>query len=204
MWEIFIFVNPIGNRCLKTEKTIIQFTQQHKINAHFKFVALNNVYAVDDYILRNHLDIHSIALRNQITQNIHQATLYYTAATFQGNRKGRNFLMLLQDEINLKHYKFSTELVRFVARKVGLDWPTLVQDKNSQLISSQCQLDRNKAAQFEINATPAIVIYDYSNHLYEQGVLIKSCSPPQLVSYLNKLVKQDYQILHNQQLHMLE
>ena len=38
MWEIFIFVNPIGNRCLKTEKTIIQFTQQHKINAHFKLL----------------------------------------------------------------------------------------------------------------------------------------------------------------------
>ena len=104
-------------------------------------------------------------------------------------------------------YVFFILICRRPPRSTLCPYTTLfrsVQDKNSQLISSQCQLDRNKAAQFEINATPAIVIYDYSNHLYEQGVLIKSCSPPQLLSYLNKLVKQDYQILRNQQLHMLE
>ncbi|MBA1435033.1 DsbA family protein [Bombilactobacillus bombi] len=204
MWEIFIFVNPIGNRCLTTEKTIIKFANKHKVSAHFKFIALNNVYAIDDYMRRKHLDLNNINLRNQITQKIHQATLFYKAATFQGNRKGRQFLMQLQDDVNLKHQEFNEQLVQNVAQQVGLDWSTLLADKDSQLALNQCRLDQQKAASFGITATPATVIYDYSSYFCEQGVLIKSCTLTQLREFLNNLIKKDYQILLDRRLHMLE
>ncbi|MCO6541807.1 MAG: DsbA family protein [Lactobacillus sp.] len=204
MWEIFIFVNPIGNRCLTTEKTIIQFAQQHKMSVHFKFIALNNVYAIDDYMQRNNLDLHNITLRNKVTEKIHQATLFYKAATFQGNKKGRNFLMSLQDAININHLTFNLDLVKSLAHQAHLDWETLVADKDSQLAFTQCQIDQQKAAQFKITAPPTTVIYDYSNYLCEQGVIIQACSLAQLQTFLNKLIKKDYQILLDRQLHTLE
>lgn len=208
MWEVFVFVNPIGQRCLKTEQLIIDFAKKHHINAHFKFVALNNFLSMDHYLKNNNYNLHDINLRNKLTNDVYQATLYYKAATFQGNKKGRQFLINLQHAINFQSQKFTIQLMQTIAQSVNLDWRTMVKDAKNELTLSQCIEDQKIASELGINETPTTVIYDYSQNQEAQAFCLKNCSPIELTTVLKSLISDtnlnDQQIAANPVLHLVK
>ncbi|UQS81732.1 DsbA family protein [Bombilactobacillus folatiphilus] len=187
MWEVFVFVNPIGQRCLRTEQAIIDFAKEHHINAHLKFIALNNFISIDNYLKNNHYNLRDINLRNHLTRDIYQATVYYKAATFQGNKSGRQFLIDLQHAINFQGQNFSVDLVKQIALDNHLDWTSLQQDVQSELTLNQCLEDQKIASELKITNTPTSVIYDYSGSK-NKGLCIPNCSQYELHLALNSLL----------------
>lgn len=187
MWEIFIFVNPMGNRCLKTEKCIIDFAKQNNITAHFQFIALGNINVVNRFMRRNNMDPCDLKLRNKITKNIYDATLYCKAANFQGKRKGRQFIMTLQNSINIDHKEYSVKLLKEIAAKTKIDWNTLSTDMKDPFTTDQCKDDQRKANEIGINTTPATVIYDYDTPCSQNAMLIQSCTMQEFHAALDDL-----------------
>ncbi|UQS83276.1 DsbA family protein [Bombilactobacillus thymidiniphilus] len=204
MWEVFSFINPIGNHCLKTEQTIIEFANKHNIKAHFRFIALSSFQTVNNYIQNNNFDIHNIDLRNEITQKTYRTTLLYKAATLQGNKKARAFLMSMQNALNVDNKEFNNQLAYDISQEVGLNWEALEKDSHSDLILKQCFADQQRASELGVSSTPSTIIYDYSKPCDESGVFIDRCSIDDLDSLMDNLVKSDQIAAQTPDLHIVE
>ena len=111
MIELFVFVNPIGNTCLNTERLIMTALNRHAAEAHLTIIPLTNLTVVSDYLKRRHLNMHDLALRNDLTQITQQAVQDVKTASLQGMRRGRSFLMTLQHYINIEGCDYTAELV---------------------------------------------------------------------------------------------
>lgn len=203
MWEVFIFINPIGKSGLTVEKALINFNKKHNIAVHLTFVPLSSVQIVNNYIKYNHLNQHDLKLRNQITQNITLATHCYKAATLQGKRKSRQFLMSLQEAVDFEKRPFNIDLVKEIATQSHLDVAAMLADQNSNFTAQQCLQDQQRANQLNIQTTPSIVVFDYSNAEDDQGVIIEAETGAQLAPFLNKLVSQRH-VQQNPDLHILD
>lgn len=171
--EVFMFVNPIGGVCLETERNILQSLNSHQQKARINVVPLANLQIVTDYLKRSNLDLHDLQLRNHIANITYQSLLDYKAASFQGKRRAREFLLNLQRHINKDHEKYSDELVSIAAAEAKLDLKTFTEDRQSKLVKDLCEADRQLASELNVRRTPSTVLVDYRHNVDGDGVLIE-------------------------------
>jgi predicted DsbA family dithiol-disulfide isomerase len=180
-----MFANPIGGHCLTTEVNIMRGLKQHQQRAQINLVPMTNMRIVTDYLQINHLDDHDLALRNQVMTITYQSMLDFKAASFQGNKKARAFIMSLQEHLcdaGLSHY--SDQLVEQIADEVQLDQDTFWDDRKGQLVQDLCHADRQLANDLGVLKTPSTVFVDYRHNPDGDGILINGSVSQVLIDQL--------------------
>lgn len=175
VFELYLFVNPIGLKCLNSEQEVLRFIESLEIHegykVHFRFLTFHNFNTVTQYMKRLNMPTSDLQLRNQIYQTIYDASLAYKAALMQGKKRGRKFLMLLQKELNINLSEYSTELIKEVAKGANLDVEMFLEDKASPFVKNSYEADQKTAQEMNISNNPSLVIFDNLNQQF--GVLLE-------------------------------
>lgn len=193
-----MFVNPIGGVCLETERNIIQSLNSHQQKARINVVPLTNLQIVTDYLQRSNMDLHDLELRNHIATVTYHSLLDYKAASFQGKKKARNFLLSLQKHINKDHEQYCADLVQLAASEAGLDLKTFADDRQSKLVKDLCEADRQLASELNVKNTPSTVLVDYRHNIDGDGILIEGCVERELIDQIVEDRLDSYQQIINQ------
>ncbi|AZP05050.1 DsbA family protein [Jeotgalibaca ciconiae] len=172
IYEVYLFVNPIGLKCYQAEQEVLKFIEDmDHIKIHFRFITFHNFNTVSQYMKRLNLPSNNLQLRNQIYHTIYDACLAYKAALMQGKKRGRNFLLLLQKELTSHPIEYSDELLVKVAKGARLDVDMFFEDKASDFVKNSYESDQQIAQEMNIMRTPSLVIFDNLNQHY--GVLLE-------------------------------
>lgn len=175
MIEIYLFINPIGGRCLSIEKQITELMKKNDLKIQLRLIPLMNLHTISDLLTREGLSKKDIHKRNKLSDVIYSASLDVKAAQLQGKKRGRIFLMKLQEELAKKKAPYSKELVHRLFSEVGGDMETFVEDRSSELVKELFIADQQIARDMSIPKHPTAVIYNCVND-EGTGVRIEGCS----------------------------
>lgn len=163
MWEVFLYINPLCSYCLKVERSIIDFTRKNNIDTQYHFVTTFNMATITDYMLMKGYKPADLEKRNEVTENIYEAALLYKAAACQGNKKARNFLMNIQNEVNVLDKPFNEETFKLAVDKSGLDFKAIITEKNSEAVKRAVKKDQELTCEMRIEKAPTVVVFDDDN-----------------------------------------
>ena len=169
--EIYLFINPIGSACYQAEKGLLDFIESSEDKIHFHFIPVHNFKTFSDYMKAKKIQKNDLNLRNKHFFQIYEACLAYAAASMQGKKKGRVFLMKLQHAIAIDDQPFSEKLIYDIALKSNLDIEMFSEDKQSEFAKTAFESDQKVAREMHVLSNPSCVIFNdqSSNH----GVLIE-------------------------------
>ncbi|WP_057764962.1 DsbA family protein [Companilactobacillus tucceti] len=171
MWEVFLYINPLCSYCLKVEQAIIDFTRKHDIETQYHFVTTNNMETINEYMQLKGYQLCDLQNRSKVSTDIYEAASLYKAASCQGNKKARNFLMNLQEQINVLDNPFNAESVKVAINDSGLDYEAIMEDKQSECVEQGIQRDQQLAIEMNITKAPTVVVFDLNNE-DRPGVMI--------------------------------
>lgn len=175
MLEVFLFVNPIGYRCLSIEHTLKKVLSELNTPATFTFVPYVSVPVVNTYMTFNHLDKLNLPLRNRLTQNAYAATLDFKAVSFQGRHKSRQFLMNLQYLINVDKQNYNQETIKEALRQANVDLDWFLEERRNPELKQLCAADEALINEYHITDTPTLIAYNHASHTNQNGILVENC-----------------------------
>lgn len=152
-------------------KNILTFvkTRNEKVNLHI--LPLLNLNSFN-YYMKNHPSAgKDLNVRNRLFSQTYDFCLSYIAASMQGKKKGRNFLVALQEAVLEQERAYSEELVLEIAEKTKLDLPMFVEDKASEFAQTTFKSDQKVARDMNVSAVPITVMYN--ENVYEYGLLLE-------------------------------
>lgn len=155
--EVYLFVNPLGARCMRSERNIMKLADHLNQKVSFQFVPLLNQQIVEQALASSHPTLEQ---RNACFDTYYQAVLAYKAALFQGKRKGRQFLLNLQSAVITRHEALSEDLTLQAARDCRLDLEMFQEDCQSDLAKQAFQTDQKLAAEMKIEHSSSAVIFN--------------------------------------------
>ncbi|GCF94028.1 DsbA family protein [Enterococcus florum] len=180
MIEIYLFINPIGEKCYGLERKILELIDKHDLKIQLRLIPLMNLHTITDFMERKGLSKQDIAARNALSKNIYSACLDVKAAQLQGKKKGRDFLLRLQEEVAINQLPYSPELSRSLFKEVGGDMETFCEDRSSEFILDAFVSDQQIAREMDITQHPSAVIYNCVSD-DDSGVRIEGCDSIQHV-----------------------
>lgn len=183
MIEIYLFINPIDSTCFQAEKEVLKFVEKSTGKIRVNFIPVHNLSTVTQYLSANNLPKCDLKLRNAIHSETYDICLYYTAATMQGKKKGRNFLLELQSALFEENKPFSEELVLESAKKAKLDIPMFLEDKELDFTKTSFDADQKVAREMNAFNAPSCVLF--SEHHKEHGLLIEEGITVELLQALH-------------------
>ncbi|HIW71919.1 MAG TPA: DsbA family protein [Candidatus Levilactobacillus faecigallinarum] len=157
MLEVYLFVNPLGARCMRSEQNIMKLADHLNSKVSFQFVPLLNQQIVERALASSHP---TLTQRNACFKTYYQAILAYKAALFQGKRKGRQFLLNMQDAVVSEHQSLSQDLTLDLAKQCHLDMDMFQEDCSSDLAKQAFQTDQKLAAEMKIEQPSSAVIFN--------------------------------------------
>ncbi|WP_414839954.1 DsbA family protein [Carnobacterium sp. TMP28] len=164
--EIYLFINPIGSACYQAEKGLLDFIESSENKIHFHFIPVHNFKTFSDYMKAKKIPKNDLDLRNKHFFQIYEACLAYAAASMQGKKKGRMFLMGLQQAIHIDEKLFSQKLVLEIAKQSNLDIEMFSEDKESEFAKTAFEADQKVAREMHVLSNPSCVVFNdqSSNH----------------------------------------
>ena len=115
-----------------------------------------------------------IELRTELSQEIHSAALDVKAAHLQGKKRGRDFLVELQETVGEQKQPYSKKLAIQLFTKVGGDLEMFLEDRQSAFVQEAFLTDQQIAHEMEITLHPSAVIYNYGSDC-DAGIRIEGC-----------------------------
>ncbi|API89119.1 hypothetical protein BKP56_07565 [Marinilactibacillus sp. 15R] len=177
--EIFLFINPLGANSFDAEETIEAFSKERDERVKISFVPLLNFNSVKKQLLNEKAVQTSIENRNKMYTDSFNASLAFAAASMQGKKKARKFLMTLQKNIIENNNTFSKSLVLKSAQAAKLDIEMFEEDFNSDLVKTAFTKDQKLAQEMSVQDTPACVLFTRNGEEY--GYRIDSIISKQLL-----------------------
>ncbi|GAX08450.1 dithiol-disulfide isomerase [Secundilactobacillus silagincola] len=171
MLEVYLFINPLGSRCMKSEKCILRLADQIFGDISYQFIPLLNPQMIDQHLKATNQDCHDLNLRNEQFDLHYRTILDYKAALFQGKKKGRLFLLNLQNQIVDQGQPYSDKLVLEVAKHVHLDLDMFSEDRQSELARRAFQADQRLASEMNV-ADPSTAIL-YNADVSDYGLMLE-------------------------------
>lgn len=165
VFEVFLFVNPLGDACLNCEEEVLKFVQQTDKKVYFRFITTSDMQTFNNYIKALDKPI-SLAERNTLYLAHQEVCKGYKAALLQGKKVGREFLMKIQDYFGRQGNPYSHEKMLEIAQSNRIDTDMWLQDFNSDLTNESIVADAKLARQMQISANPTVVVFDNINYKY--------------------------------------
>lgn len=156
--EIFLFINPISESSFKMEKEVLKFIGIYEKDAQMSILPYHNPQTLFNYMQRNQMPTQSTQLWNTLQNDIYHVSLAYIAATIQGKKKGRNFLMDVQEQIVDQDKPLSKKLLIEAAKKARLDIEMFLSDFHSSFTQSLFHLDQEVSKTMGATDTPTCVL----------------------------------------------
>ncbi|KAF1296391.1 GTP pyrophosphokinase [Enterococcus sp. JM4C] len=172
MIEIYLFINPLGSICYHTEKQILDFVENGSKKIQFRFIPLVNLRTIGDLMKREGKSPNDIKERNRLFETIFSASLDYKAAQLQGKKKGRHFLLRLQEAVGCHGEEYSKKLVEKLVVETGGDLEMFLEDRQSEFVKEAFYSDQQIAREMDITQHPSAVVYNFSYNR-EFGVLVE-------------------------------
>lgn len=170
MLELHLFVNPLGTRCLQCEEDVLKADRQLSIKLNYQFIPLFNMKTISNTINLYHLNPHDLAIRQQVTQTLNQVILDYKAALFQGRKRGRQYLVLLQTALIKQGFHYNEQLIEKLAHDARLDLEMFFEDRQGQLAKQAFRQDQKLASDLGISEAATAVIFNTDDSEY--GLMI--------------------------------
>lgn len=174
MIEIYLFVNPIGKKCLSIERRIIDLINEYDMKIQLRLIPIMNLKTISEFMQRIGASDKDLQLRTELSQEIHSAALDVKAAHLQGKKRGRDFLVELQKTIGEQKQPYSKKLTIQLFTKVGGDLEMFLEDRHSDFVQEAFLTDQQIAHEMEITSHPSAVIYNYGGDC-DAGVRIEGC-----------------------------
>ena len=162
MLDMYLFINPLGSACYHTEQNILKLGDSLNEKINFIFVPLMNFKTINDVMCRMNIPLNNVDIRNRLSENIYHSSIDFKAASFQGKKKGRNFLLNVQQLVVNDQKDYNFETIKLAAQKSGLDWDIFEQDRHSKLAIEAFKQDQELATEMNVTEHPTIVVYDCS------------------------------------------
>ena len=172
IFELFLFVNPLGTYCYRCENELLKFVRNSEFKVHYHFLTFHNLQTVNQYMKNQKLPVTDLDLRNYIYMKIYDAALSYKAALLQGKRLGHQFLIELQQQIHQHKREYNDDLLEEILNKIEIDKKMFYEDKSSSAVKKAYDRDLQIAQEMNVTHTPSLVIFDNSNQPY--GLLLAS------------------------------
>lgn len=198
IFELFLFVNPIGKTCLNCEREVMQFVHDTNKKVYIRFIASNNFQVFSNSLKNKENKPHSLHERNDMYYSAHKIAMAFKAGLLQGRKKGRRMLMNMQEHFGKKGHPFSQdELIRIVKQDQTLDLDMWLEDISSPLTLSSYQDDQKLTKQMSIETTPTLVIFD--NYNYQYGLKIdRDITAKNIEKVINHMYEMSKTNYHNQ------
>lgn len=160
MLEVFLFIDPIGQRCHQAEQALTSLAQELKTQVQLHFVPLLNFRIIESFMKEQQLDQSNLALRNQLFEAAYQIALDFKAAQFQGNKKARAMLMREQELFAANDRRYIPAMAHQCVTELKLDEAEFNEDRQMQAMVSCFTSDQNIAQEMGVTETPAAVLID--------------------------------------------
>ncbi|MGX7140659.1 DsbA family protein [Facklamia languida] len=162
-FDFYLFVNPLGRKCYAFEQEILKVKTLISSKINLNILCIHNESVINDFIQRLGYQPGNLALRNELYTKLYQSALAIKAASFQGKRKGRNFLMAFQKEICAELSRVSEETIYSIAEDCQLDLDLFDEDFHSDFVKELYFKDLRIAKSMGVKRTPTLVIFDSMN-----------------------------------------
>lgn len=171
MFEIFLFINPIGIYCYDTEKLIRNTVDELGIDVCYHYIPIANVCLVKDDIIRRRKDGQKLPDISSISTVTYEALRNYHAIKLSyGNKKARRYLYELQKYLSKDASVYSPELFQKIIDKLNIKASTINTIKQGDYLKASIEDDQKLANQWNIKSTPTIVLFDENDD--QNGVLL--------------------------------
>lgn len=169
--EFYIFMNPMEKSSLENIKNILTFvkTRNEKVNLHI--LPVLNLNSFNYYMKKNHVAENDLDVRNHLFAQTYDFCLAYIAASMQGKKKGRNFMIALQEAVLEQGRTYTEELVLEIATETKLDIPMFLEDKASDFAQATFKSDQKVARDMNVASVPSTVMYN--ENVYDYGLLLE-------------------------------
>ena len=205
MIEIYLFVNPLGKCCFKLEQQLLQFIgeeygKKSKDKMQFRFLPLVNLQTIGHVMQSNGISQKNLTERNQLFSMTYSAALDCKAAQFQGKKKGRQFLIKLQEAVGCRKLPYSPALAESLFAEIGGDLKMFKEDRQSEFVKEAFFSDQKIAREMGITKHPLAVVYNYSCE-HDFGVLIEGSNTVRRIKEICKTKDDSYQVFDGEHLH---
>lgn len=192
--EVFLFVNPLGRTCYESEKFVEAFSAERDEKVKVRFVPILNIRSIGNLVKGNYDS--SLSNRNQLYTESYNASLAFQAASMQGRKKGRKFLMKLQQSVIKDGSAVTRELMLQIAEALNLDIEMFEEDLESELSRTAFNKDQKLALEMGVTESPSCVVY--SSKDTTSGYRIDSSITKQLLHGLcnDQAEKNDQAVTH--------
>ncbi|MEC6749078.1 DsbA family protein [Marinilactibacillus sp. XAAS-LB27] len=161
--EIFLFVNPLGVKSYEAEEVIETFSKERDEKVKIRFVPLLNFKSVKKQLLDEKYNSTSVENRNRLYTDSFNASLAFAAASMQGKKKARTFLMNLQESILNSNGFLTKSMMLDCAESAKLDTDMFEEDLESDLAKAAFTKDQKLAEEMAVKDTPACVLFNGSD-----------------------------------------
>lgn len=173
MFEIFLFINPIGFYCYDTENKIHETVNELDLNACLHFVPLANVNIIRDDMIRRRCNAQPLCDFSFYTLTTNQALRAYHAIKIAyGNRKARQFLFTIQEKLNHGTNYCNLDLLISVMQEMRLNLERIDTLQKSEYVQDSINEDLALAKQWNIKKAPTTIIFN-ENAASESGILLE-------------------------------
>lgn len=172
MIEFYLFINPMEKDSFENIQNILTFTntRQEKVKLHI--LPLLNLPSFNDFMFKHNLPEKDLDMRNRLFSQTYDMCLSFIAASMQGKKKGRNFLLHLQEAMFNQNRTYSQELILEVAVQTKIDVPMFMEDKASDFVKTTFTSDQKVAREMNVETTPSCVMFNDS--MFEHGLLLEN------------------------------
>lgn len=172
MFEIFLFVNPIGVYCYDTEVLIKNAIDELNIESFFHFIPITNSKVIKEDIIRRKAKGQIINDIPEYTMASYQTLRNYHAIKFlYGNRKARYYLVNLQKAISGDFNVYSQDLPEQVALDLGINYNRINNSKFSKYLDDSIQKDKEIARNYNVKNIPTTIIFNENGNY--TGILLE-------------------------------
>lgn len=172
MIEFYLFINPMEKDSLENIQNILTFTKTRQEKVKIHILPLLNLPSFNYFMYRHNLSEKDLDMRNKLFSQTYDMCLSFIAASMQGKKKGRNFLLLLQEAVLNKNRTYSEELILEIAEQTKIDIPMFIEDKVSDFVKTTFTADQKVAREMNVETTPSCVMFNDS--MYEYGLLLEN------------------------------
>ncbi|MDF7638548.1 DsbA family protein [Lactobacillus sp. ESL0791] len=172
MFEVFLFINPIGIYCYDTENLIKKTIDDLNVDVCFHYIPLVNSEVIKSDIIRRTKDGQNISNISKYTIAAYQSLKYYHAIKLNyGNKKARSFLFQLQKAINRNFAVYTPALPIKIAKELKLDSKSITSYQDTNYIFDSINEDKMLAKKYDIKHIPTTIIFNESDTY--NGILLE-------------------------------
>lgn len=172
MFEIFLFINPIGIYCYDTERQIRETVDKLGIDVCCHYIPIANVCLVNDDIIRRRKDAQKLPDIKSISTATYEALQNYHAIKISyGNKKARRYLYELQKHLSKDASAYTPMLLQEIADSLNIKTSTINAIKQGDYLKASIEEDQKLANQWNIKATPTIVLFNENDD--QNGILLE-------------------------------